>query len=143
MQKPTGKMQVILFIAITVLVFILLNPPWKSEGATSGKSNEKEGNTEAAALETALKKIDGVGEVSIYLHPPKGAKEQSPLSDYFTKSADSNTNEATGVLVVAEGAGKTGLKSELTRILSAVLQVPEHRIVIVEMTKRGNYDENK
>lgn len=143
MQKPTGKMQVILFMGITVLVFILLNPPWNSDGTTSGKSIEKEGNTEAAALESALKKIDGVGEVSIYLHPPKGTEEKSPLTDYFTKSADSNTNEATGVLVVAEGAGKPGLKSELTRILSAVLQVPEHRIVIVEMTKRGNYDENK
>ncbi|WOV85575.1 hypothetical protein PGH26_06475 [Sporosarcina jeotgali] len=143
MQKPTGKMQVILFIGITVLVFILLNPPWNSDGATSGKSNEKEGNIETTALESALEKIDGVGEVSIYLHPPKGAKEQSPLTDYFTKSADSITDEVTGVLVVAEGAGNPGLKSELTRILAAVLQLPEHRIVIVEMTKRGNYDENK
>lgn len=143
MQKPTGKMQVVLFAGITFLVFILLNPPWNSDGTTSGRSTEKEGNKEVAALESALEKIEGVGEVSIYLHPSKGANEQSPLTDYFTKSADSIKNEATGVLVVAEGAGKPGLKSELTRMLSAVLQVPEHRIVIVEMTKRGNYDENK
>lgn len=136
-------MQVILFLAITVLVFILLNPPWSSEEAKSGKSSEKEGYTDVAALESALRMIDGVGEVSVYLHPPKEAKEQSPLSDYFTKSADLDTQEVTGLLVVAEGAGEPGLKSELTRILSSVLQLPAHRIVIVEMTKRGNFDENK
>ncbi|MDW0108921.1 hypothetical protein [Sporosarcina aquimarina] len=143
MQKPTGKMQMVLFLGIIALVFILLNPPWNSKNATSGNISEKEGSQEVIALEAALQKMDGVGEVSIYLHPPTGTKEQSPLSDYFTKSADSNTREATGVLVVAEGAGNPGLKSELTRILSAVLQIPEHRIVIVEMTKRGNHDENE
>lgn len=132
-----------LFLAVTILLFILLNPPWATGGKTTGEIGEKEENAETAALEKTLKKMDGVGEVSIYFHPPAGAKEESPLSEYFTKTAESDRSDVTGVLVVAEGAKDPGVKTELTQLLSAVLQLPEHRIIIVEMTMRGNYDENK
>ena len=143
MQKPTRKMQIILFTALTILLFILLNPPWSTGGNTGGEKGKKEESLSTTALEKALQQMEGVGEISIYFHPSTVAKEQSPLSDYFMKSEAASTTDVTGVLVVAQGADQPGLKSELTQLLSAVLQLPEHRIVIVEMTKRGNYDENK
>ncbi|GKV68112.1 hypothetical protein NCCP2716_06100 [Sporosarcina sp. NCCP-2716] len=133
------KVQMLIFAAITILAVILFTPPWK----LSGEAKEKEGTSGTAALEHALHKMEGVGEVAIYLHPEAGEKEQSPLADYFTKKPASDQSGTTGVLVVAEGAGNPGVKSELKRLLSAVLMLPEHRIVIVEMTKRGNDDENQ
>ncbi|GEM_PF-3773392 len=133
------KVQMLIFAAITILAVILFTPPWKS----TGEDKEKEGTSGTAALEQALNKMEGVGEVAIYFHPEAGEKEQSALADYFTKKPASAESSTAGVLVVAEGAGNPGVKSELTRLLSAVLKLPEHRIVIVEMTKRGNVDENQ
>lgn len=48
-----------------------------------------------------------------------------------------------GVLLIAEGAEDYAIRNELSRILSSVLQLPEHRVVIVEMKKRGNMNENE
>lgn len=133
------KAQVLIFAAITILAVILLNPPWK----TTAQGEKKEGTTETTALEQALNQMEGVGRVAIYFHPSELKEERSPLADYFNKQSAAEDTGSTGVLVVAEGAGHPGVKSELTRLLSAVLQIPEHRIVIVEMKKRGNTDENQ
>ena len=89
-------------------------------------------------------KIEGIGEVTLYFHYENG-EATNPLSDYFSISTASakKGNELQGVLVVAEGAEDFKIKNKLSKILSTVLQLPEHRIVIVEMKKRGNTDENE
>ena len=90
-------------------------------------------------------KIEGVGEVSLYFHY-EHRESTNPLSDYFSMSQQhrlNKWNDLQGVLVVAEGAEDFKIQNELSKILSTVLQLPEHRIVIVEMKKRGNTNENE
>lgn len=88
-------------------------------------------------------KIEGIGEVTLYFHYENG-EASNPLSDYFSLSTSSakKGNELQGVLVIAESAENLEIKSKLSRILSTVLQLPEHRIV-VEIKNRGNTDENE
>lgn len=45
--------------------------------------------------------------------------------------------------MIAEGAENPRIRNDLSQILSTVLQLPEHQIVIVEMKKRGNKDEEQ
>ena len=143
MQKPTRKIQSVLFGILLVLVIIFMNSG--TFGIGGEKTKIEEDSREYAALEQALMKIEGVGEVVLYFHSDN-SEEKSPLSDYFslsTTGGENRTEELEGLLVVAECAEDLGIQNELSRILSTVLQLPEHRIVIVEMKKRGNMDENK
>ena len=141
MKKTTRKFQTVLFGSFLVLVIISMNSGIFGIGGDRGQIEET--NKEFEGLVEALMHIEGVGEVKLYLHS-NNTEDKSPLSDYFTLSTtreDSKKNPIEGVLVVAEGADNPGIKLELKRTLSTVLQLPEHRIVI--MKKRGNLDENK
>jgi len=105
---------------------------------TGGNQNKlEEDSREYAALEQALMEIEGVGEVTLYFHYQQNAQE-NPLSDYFSLSTNKIENRADnlqGILVIAEGAANPKIQNELSKILSAVIQLPEHKIVIVEMKK--------
>ena len=144
MEKPTRKYKSVLFGTVLVLVIIFMNSGIFGIGGEKTKIEEDSG--EYVALEQALMRVEGVGEVVLYIHS-NHSEETNPLSDYFslstTQKTETGADNLEGILVVAEGAKDLGVKNELSRILSAVLQLPEHRIVIVEMKKRGNLDENK
>ncbi|MCZ2260104.1 hypothetical protein [Sporosarcina sp. G11-34] len=137
--KPKKKIHTVLLGTIIALIIIFIN-----SGTFGIGGEKKEESQEYVALEQALMKMKGVGEVSIYFHYNDG-EEVSPLSDYFSLSSSSTkkVNPLQGILVIAEGAEDPRIRSELSKILSAVLQVPEHRIVITEMTKRGKVDESE
>ena len=141
MQKPTRKIHMILLGTITILVIIFIN---SSLGGIGGEKGKKEENGEFVALEEALMKIEGIGEVTLYFHYENGeAPIRCPITFHCPLLQLKKGNELQGVLVVAEGAENPKIKSKLSRILSTVLQLPEHRIVIVEMKKRGNTNENE
>ena len=138
-QKPMKKIHTVLLGTIIVLIIIFIN------SGILGIGGEKEGEgPEYVALELALMKMEGVGEVAIYFHYDDG-EQTSPLSDYFSLSNTSTKkeNHLQGILVIAEGAEDLRIRNELSKILTAVLQVPEHRIVIAEMKKRGKVDESE
>lgn len=144
MEKSTSKFKSVLFGSALVLVIIFMNS--SIFGIGGEKANTEEDSGEYVALEQVLMQVKGVGEVVIYIHS-NDSEEMNPLSDYFslstTPKSEARTNKVEGILVVAEGAKDPGVKNELSKVLSSVLQLPEHRIVIVEMKKRGNLDENK
>ena len=129
-----------LFIGTLLAIFIIfINSTLGSMGGEKGKGEE---SREFAALEQALMKIEGIGEVLIYPHYDQ-QEEPSPLSGYFSGGSSSGRkNPLQGILVVAEGADNPKTKNELIRILSTVLQLPEHRIVVEEM-KRGIHVESE
>lgn len=142
MEKPKKKMHTVLLGTIIVLIIIFINSGIFGIGGEKGK-NEGVGQ-EYAVLEQALMKMEGVGEVTIYFHYEDG-EQNSSLSDYLSLSntTTKKTNHLQGILVIAEGAGDLRIRNGLSKTLSAVLQVPEHRIVIAEMKKRGNMDESE
>lgn len=141
MQKPKRKIHTVLLGTIVLLVIIFIN---SSLDVIGGGKEKKEESREYAALEEALMRTEGIGEVLLYPHY-EGGESANPLSDYFSISKASTTkgNKLQGILVVAEGAEDFKMKNELSKILSTVLQLPEYRIVIVEMEKRGNTNENE
>jgi len=143
MKKPTRKIQTVLFGMILVLVIIFMNANI-FDGV--GKKGQMEEDSRAyAALEQALMEIEGVGEVKLYFHYQEG-EAVNPLTDYFslsTAQVEKGADNLQGILVIAEGAADPGIQNKLSKLLSAVIQLPEYRIVIVEMKKRGNMDEGK
>lgn len=143
MPKPTRKIQTFFFGTMLVLVIIFMNAGILGIGGE--KTKIEEDSREDAVLARTLGKIEGVGEVELYFHYNEG-EETNPLSDYFSLSqtkAENRTNNIEGILVVAEGGGNPVIKNTLSKMLATVLQLPEHRIVIVEMKKGRNPDENE
>jgi stage III sporulation protein AG len=140
MQKPKRKIHM-LFIGTLLAIFIIFINTMI--GSMGGEKEKGEESREFATLEQALMKIEGIGEVLIYPHYDQ-QEEPSPLSGYFSGSGTSSVrkNPLQGILVVAEGADNPRTKNELIRILSTVLQLPEHRIVVEEM-KRGIHVESE
>ncbi|KXH87480.1 hypothetical protein [Sporosarcina sp. HYO08] len=141
MEKPKRKFHMILVAAVIVFVIIFIN---SSLGGIGGEKEQKKESRELAALEETLMQIEGIGDIQLYFHYKNG-ESADPLSDYFSPATASSKkgNDLQGILVVAEGAGDLKIQSRLSSILSTVLQLPEHRIVIVEMKKRGNTNENE
>jgi stage III sporulation protein AG len=141
MQKSTRKVHPILLGTIVILVIIFIT---SNLGGIGGEKSQKEESREFVELEQALMKVEGIGEVVLYPHY-ENVEATNPLADYFSSSTVTakKGNALLGILVVAEGAEDFKVRKQLSEILSAVLQLPEHRIVIAEMKKRGNTNENE
>ncbi|MDN4607786.1 hypothetical protein [Sporosarcina highlanderae] len=141
MQKPKRKLHMLFIGTLLAILIIFIN---STIGSMGGESKKGEESREVSALEQALMKIEGIGEVFIYPHYHE-KDESSPLTDYFSVSGTKSQkqNPLQGILVVAEGADNPMTKNKIKRILSAVLQLPEHRIVVEEMKKRGIYVESE
>lgn len=134
MQKPMRKSQALLvgfLLAVFVAVFIT------NTGVMGGEKQKKEERL-LSALEETLEQMEGLGKVSVYFHYDERATDQA-LAGYFSISAASSKKGTNlkGLLVVAEGAEDPAVRNGLSQLLANVLQLPEHRIVIVEMKKKG------
>ncbi|WP_153722364.1 hypothetical protein [Sporosarcina cascadiensis] len=141
MQKTTKKSQILLvglMLMVGSIFFIT------SSGSLGGEKNKKEEKRLLSTFEETLEQMEGIGAVKVYFHYDERELESS-LAGYFSMSAaqDKSRSELKGLLVVAEGAEDPAVRNELSQLLANVLQLPEHRIVIVEMKKRGSYLENK
>ncbi|KZE40140.1 hypothetical protein AV656_02375 [Bhargavaea cecembensis] len=137
MEKTFKKSALPLLLAGAACLFILA--PGVT-GLFSGSGGESPGPG-PSDLESVLSEINGVGKVRVY-RQGGGQEEQGgilmPLDSYFgTSTGKGRDTPSGGILVVAEGAGDPRIRAELVRILSGVLQLPEHRIVVVEMKNEG------
>lgn len=142
MPKRNRKNKTVLFGAVLILVIIfMMSSVWQ----LGGEKKVEEAYGTNIALEKTLTNVEGVGDVQVYIHQ-NANEEAKPLSDYFSLTETKGTqkgNDIEGVLVVAEGGGDPSVQNKLTKMLATVLQLSEHRIVVVEMTKGRNRDENK
>lgn len=140
MSKPIKKSQTLLvglMMAGIVILFIT------TIGEIGGERQTREEKQALSTLEETLEQMDGLGKVVVYFHYDEQGVEES-LSSYFSISSPSKKERPLkGLLVVAEGAEDAAVRNELSNILANVLQLPEHRIVIVEMKKRGNHLESE
>ncbi len=137
MEKTFKKSALPLLLAVAASLFILL-PGMRglfAENSAEGREAVPSG------LESVLSDIRGVGKVRVYRQDGEDGERSGilmPLDGYFgNASGGGKDTPSGGILVVAEGAGNPKVRAELVRILSGVLQLPEHRIVVVEMKNEG------
>lgn len=83
--------------------------------------------TEEQQLASMLEQIVGVGQVSVYFHA--NHTRETTLGSYFQQDEP----QIMGVLIVAEGATTPKIVRLLQTSVSQILQIHEHRIVIVPM----------
>ncbi|MGB2993379.1 MAG: hypothetical protein WBB47_12150 [Paenisporosarcina sp.] len=137
----TNRMKSGLLLAslLVFLVFFLFNETiFTKQSYTTSQSEDPA--TQEQSLKKALEKMAGVGEVELFFYT--GTNE--PLQTVSEKPSfalfDPKTEEQTkiqSVLVVARGADQAQTRLKLTKYLSAVLILPEHRIVVVPMDEKG------
>jgi len=138
--KPNRMKSGILLASLLVfMVFILFNDSlFKDSQNTTSQSQDS--FTQEQSLKTAIEKMAGVGEVELFFY--KGINEskktvsENPSFTLFDQQANEQTT-IQSVLVVAEGAHHVQIRSMLKDYLSAVLLLPEHRIVVVPMDEKG------
>ena len=116
----TKKANIIALLVMALIGFMLL----KQDSSPSQQQSIEE------QLAATLAKIEGVGQVSVYLHT-----DASKESSLFSFSTADDTSTYTGVLIVSEGAGSPSVKRRLVQTVSSVLQLSPHRIVILPMEK--------
>ena len=116
----------IIWIILGVLVLIVAIPvqeesqseaPLVSEEVTQGELESK--------LEKVLSSMEGVGDVAVMIT----VKESS--SDLFSDTKEEG--EVLGVVVVAEGAGKTEVNAKILDTVKALFGIEVHKISIVKM----------
>ena len=133
------KSGLLLASLLVFMVFFLFNETlFTKQPYTTSQSEDPA--TQEQSLEKALEKMAGVGEVELFFYT--GTNE--PLQTVSEKPSfalfDPKTEEQTkiqSILVVARGADQAQIRLKLIKYLSAVLILPEHRIVVVPMDEKG------
>ncbi|MFC4411149.1 hypothetical protein ACFOZY_12035 [Chungangia koreensis] len=142
MDKEKKKLPLPLAVALIAFVALFFLNGLGSKGVFGGGEEQTGKTVDDRSLKMVLSEIEGVGEVELYFYhganTGTGRAETDFLSDYFSGTS-SKSEELVGLLVVAEGADDIKTKKLLLDILTRVLQLPEHRIVIVPMKKKGEF----
>jgi stage III sporulation protein AG len=109
------------------------------QGANATPTPEEEA-TEFQDLKKVLQKIDGVGDVELFIYSGKTSETESknnlPNFTLFNEQT-SKEREIQSILVVAAGADNIQIQNKLKQYLSSVFILPQHRIVVVPMDEKG------
>lgn len=126
--KRAGRPLLVIIVVLVVVIMYSGFASWSQQSPAAVTAEQK--------LEQILQQIQHVGQVRVYFHYGEIANEESELfSDYFRTSETATT--ISGVLIVAEGATSPSIKKLLMKTVSDVMQLPQHRIVIVPMEMKG------
>lgn len=154
---------VILLVGVLLLIVVL---PVKEDKKTCSNSQKKAKSVSESTcddeeyekllekkLEGILERMDGVGEVSVMITlsddgtriVDKDTKETSESIEKTTVIYDdasvpyvTSTDKPTvsGVLVVAQGGGNPQVNNDISNAVSALFDVPMHKIKIAKMISR-------
>ncbi|MCZ8537953.1 MULTISPECIES: hypothetical protein [Paenisporosarcina] len=133
------KSGILLASLLVFMVFFLFSESiFTKQSNTSSQSQDA--ITQENSLKTALEKMAGVGEVELFFYtgtnePHQTVTEKPSFALFDQTTSDQSTIQS--VLVVASGADQAKTRLMLKEYLSAVLLLPEHRIVVVPMDEKG------
>ena len=150
---------VILLVGVLLLIVVLPVKEDKNTCSNSQKKAKAKSVSESTCddeeyekllekkLEGILERMDGVGEVSVMITLDKDTKETSESIEKTTVIYDdedasvpyvTSTDKPTvsGVLVVAQGGGSPQVNNDISNAVSALFDVPMHKIKIAKMISR-------
>lgn len=133
------KSGIVLASLLVFMVFFLFSESIFTKQSNSS-SQSPDQTTQEQSLKKALEKMAGVGEVELFFYTgtnePQTTVSEKPSFALFDQT---NVEQSTiqSVLIVAEGADQATIRLMLKDYLSAVLLLPEHRIVVVPMDEKG------
>lgn len=123
-KKQANRPILLIVIAVVFIIFLFMFLS-QSEKGESNSSNEEQ-------LAKLLSEIQSVGQVQVYFHYDQQSEKQF--------LSVSQQQKLSGVIIVAQGANSTDVKTMLKETVGHVLQIPSHRIQVVPMQIKG---ENK
>lgn len=133
------KSGLLLASLLVFMVFFLFNETlFTKQSYTTSQSEDPA--TQEQSLEKALEKMAGVGEVELFFYTGTNEPQQTDSEKPSFALFDPVTEEQTkiqSILVVARGADQAQIRLKLIQYLSAVLILPQHRIVVVPMDEKG------
>ncbi|MEG0437995.1 MAG: hypothetical protein RR587_02050 [Solibacillus sp.] len=119
MDKKQANRPLLLIGSVVVIVVIFM--------FTLNSTNKGQQRlTDEQQLAQILSEMDAVGQVQVYFH----YEQETESGNFLTLSKG---QKMTGVIIVAEGAHQSTVKSLLKTTVSTTLQIPAHRIQIVPM----------
>ena len=138
--KPNRiKSGILLASLLVFMVFVLFSDSlFNNQQDTTSQSQDS--FTQQQSLKNALEKMAGVGEVELFFYTGMNESQKTVSEKPSFALFDQQTTEQTSiqsVLVVANGAHQAKIRSMLKEYLSAVLLLPQHRIVVVPMDEKG------
>lgn len=144
--KNKNNLIICLILIIGIVLMVVGGKDNKEENIETTKT---EVLTDEKRLEDILSQIDGVGEVSVMITYYSSSEKDLA---YETKTSSRNLEESEdkkavmtdgepmvvkevypdvkGVIVTAQGAGRTDVKAAISEAVSATLDVPVHKICI-------------
>lgn len=144
--KNKNNLIICLILIIGIVLMVVGGKDNKKENIETTKT---EVVTDEKRLEDILSQIDGVGEVSVMITYYSSSEKDLA---YETKTSSRNLEESEdkkavmtdgepmvvkevypdvkGVIVTAQGAGRTDVKAAISEAVSATLDVPVHKICI-------------
>lgn len=138
-QLKNKKFPPLILIVSMLIIFFVINGASLFKDAKSTPTSE-EGATEFQELKQVLQKIDGVGDVELFIYSGESSTIDSEKNTPSFTLFNEQTSKEIGIksiLVVAAGADDIQVQNKLRQYLSSVFILPEHRIVVVPMDEKG------
>lgn len=157
-NKNNRLICIILIIGVVFMVAAGESKSRKGDSADMPSAETVYQQDEEARLAGILSRIDGAGEVSVMITYYSSAEKsiayetKRNIAQREDKSEQSEDNKAVmtdgeplvvkevypsvkGVIITAQGAGNTAVRSAISSAVAAALDVPAHRICIFESNK--------
>ena len=133
------KGSAVIYILLTVGILLLtagsgMFSPKKTEKPVAAES-KAESSTEEK-LEKILSQIKGAGRVSVMIVTTDGKQKKTVIlsrgGGEEALVSEEIMPEISGVIIVAEGGGKSSVKAELTHAAQTALAIAPHKIEVFE-----------
>jgi hypothetical protein len=138
-QLKNKKFPPMLLIISMLIIFFVMNGVSLFKDTKSTPTSE-EVATEFLELKQVLQKIDGVGDVELFIYSGESnttvSEDKIPSFSLFNEQTSKEIG-IKSILVVAAGANDIQVQNKLKQYLSSVFILPEHRIVVVPMDEKG------
>ena len=133
---------ILIFFAITGVILltsqsettVVNNSAAKQKTLVNDDYNDKNQSSEQK-LKSILAKVEGVGEVDVFINY---RKDNTNKSGVFFKDeiSDSETQSIVeGVIVVAQGGGSSEIVSVIRNSVSEIFCIPLHKVIVLKMSE--------
>lgn len=133
---------ILIFFAITGVILltsqsettVVNNSAEKTKALVDDDYNDENQSSEQK-LKSILAKVEGVGEVDVFINYRKDNTNKSAVF-FKDEISDSETQSIVeGVIVVARGGGSSEIVSVIRNSVSEIFCIPLHKVIVLKMSE--------
>lgn len=130
LKRVKGAEWAVLLLVLGLAGSLLLSSGQTLFGSAPGETADASADALEARLSRVLSSMEGAGAVEVVIHYAKPVAAQT---NWLGSTANEETQEPIGALIIAQGAGDLQVRLELLRAVETLLQLDAGSVEILKM----------